>query len=100
MRSTSPHMVSCAGSLKDCCENHEVLEAVLAIMASCATVDTPSVDAVSEAVQKYCEVANYPDKDGIPNLAHRDAWSIKRCLTSLKRKWVRNETPKDCRGSI
>ena len=95
MRSTVPTMISCAGTLKDCSENYDVLHAVLSVMASYGTVDTPNVDSMQEAVQTYCKEANYPDAAGIASLAHRDSWSIKRCLTALKRKWVRHEIPKD-----
>ena len=96
MTSTSPGIVHCLGSLKDCSENHAVLMPVLQGLLAAVTLDTPSVDLLGAKCKTFLQLAAYPDMSAVSAIAHRDAWSLKRCLTTLKRKWSRQEVPKDC----
>ncbi|CAE7621699.1 unnamed protein product [Symbiodinium sp. CCMP2592] len=84
----------CLGSLKDCGANHEALKVILVLMVKSRTVETPAVDDLSEKVRAFFEEVNYPDKNSLAAVAHQDAWSAKRCLTTLKRKWIRHEDEK------
>ncbi|CAE7823281.1 unnamed protein product, partial [Symbiodinium microadriaticum] len=93
--STVPGQAGCLGNLKDCSANHEALKAILFLMTKSRTIETPTVDALSEKGKMFLEESNYPDKTSLVAVAHRDAWSAKRCLTTLKRKWIRHEMPKD-----
>ncbi|OLP96949.1 hypothetical protein AK812_SmicGene20767 [Symbiodinium microadriaticum] len=90
---------SCLGNLKDCAENHDALMCILKLMLESRTCDTPAVETMSEKCREFLEMANFPDKSAGATMvvAHRDAWSAKRCLTFLKRKWARNEVPKDAK---
>ena len=98
--STVEGQTSCRGNKKDCSVNYDALMCILELMLASRTVDTPGVDKLSEVCKDFLEMSNFPDKSAIPVVAHRDAWSAKRCLTFLKRKWARNETPKDRKGCI
>ncbi|CAE7840759.1 unnamed protein product [Symbiodinium sp. CCMP2592] len=95
MKSTVMGCLQCLGNLKDCSENHLVLRTVLDLMRCSRTIDSPSVDVIIPCCTTFFELSNYPDKDMIPAMAVRDAWGIKRSLTTLRRKWVRAEKPKD-----
>ncbi|CAE7683038.1 unnamed protein product [Symbiodinium sp. CCMP2592] len=95
MKSTVMGCLQCLGNLKDCSENHLVLRTVLDLMRCSRTIDSPSVDVIIPCCTTFFELSNYPDKDMIPAMAVRDAWGIKRSLTTLRRKWVRSEKPKD-----
>ena len=95
MLSTSVGSTSCLGNLKDCAENYEPLKATLGKMLISRTLDTPPIDNISVACREFLAMAHYPDSDGVPAIAHRDAWSLKRCLSTLRRKWSRQEVPKD-----
>ena len=96
MTATAAGMNHCLGSLKDCAENHAVLMPVLEGLLAAYTLDTPSVDLLGAKCKLFLQLAAYPDASAMSAVAHRDAWSLKRCLTTLKRKWSRQETPKDC----
>ena len=96
MTPTVPGLRHCLGSLKDCADNYAVLKPILQGMLASLTVDTPSVDLLGAKVKLFLQLSNYPDPAGINTVAHRDAWSIKRSLSTLKRKWSRQEMPKDC----
>ena len=100
MKSTVQGCLQCLGNLKDCSENYLVLKIVLDLMLCSCTIDSPSVDLVIPCCTTFLELANYPDKDMIAAMAVRDAWGIKRCLTTLRRKWVRHEVPKDSIAQI
>ncbi|CAE7676905.1 unnamed protein product [Symbiodinium sp. CCMP2592] len=93
--STVAGQTQCSGNLKDCSENFEALMCILKLMHECLTVETPPIDGLSDACKEFLEMANFPDKSALLCFAHRDAWSAKRCLTFLRRKWARNEIPKD-----
>ena len=93
---TVPGMTACLGSLKEAKENYHALKAVLQIMAAAGSVDTPGIEVLSGCCRNFLELGRYPIEADIPMVAHRDAWSLKRCLTFLRRKWARQEYPKDC----
>ena len=92
---TAVGLAGCLGSIKDCRENYDCLKCVLQIMAAAGSVDTPPVEILGVSTREFFELAHYPIENDIPAIGHRDAWSIKRNLTFLKRKWVRQEYPKD-----
>ena len=96
MVSTVAGMAGVLGNLKDCSENSECLMAILERMKASLTCDTPGVDILSVACRVALELCRYDDQEGLAAVAHRDAWGMKRCLSTLRRKWARNETPKDC----
>ena len=96
MASTVPGVNSCLGNLRDCSANYAVLLPVLNSMVAAITIETPGIDLLSEKCKVFLELSNYPCQGNILGVAHRDAWGIKRCLTTLKRKWTRLEVPKDC----
>ncbi|CAE7839925.1 HKR1 [Symbiodinium sp. CCMP2592] len=95
MIATSPGCMQCMGTLKDCSANYEPLRAVLRCMLKSKTIDSPSIDALLIECQGFLELCHYPEPERIPALALRDAWGIKRSLTTLRRKWARPEIPKD-----
>ena len=95
MVATAPNANSCFGSVKDCRENASALRAVLELMVAAGTMDTPQVTVLADSCQTFLQLAHYPVQEDIPPLAHRDAWSLKRCLTFLRRKWTRAEICKD-----
>ena len=82
--STVEGQTSCLGNKKDCSENYDALMCIMELMLASRTVDTPGVDKLSEVCKEFLEMSNFPDKSAIPVVAHRDAWSAKRCLTFLK----------------
>ena len=98
MLSTVAHTNSCMGNLRDCSANYYALLEVLNCMVLSCTIRTPKVDVLGVACTEFLQLARYPDASTLVAIAHRDAWGIKRCLSTLKRKWMRNEVPKDYDG--
>ena len=85
------------GNIKNAAENRDVLLPLVRCMAQMGRVDTPSIEVLSPLVIEFYSLAGYPDPAGLEAVAHQDAWGIKRCLTLLRRKWSRNEVPKELR---
>ncbi len=82
------------GTLANITANHTVLAAITGRMAQNGVIKTPPVDSLSALVFDFYVLANFPDTATAATLAHQDAWAIKRCLTTLRRKWQRHETPR------
>lgn len=83
------------GNIKNVAENRDVLLPLVRCMCSAGRVDTPSLELLTPLVIEFYSLAGYPDPSELEAVAHQDAWGIKRCLTLLRRKWSRSETPKD-----
>ena len=83
------------GNIKNVAENQNVLLPLVTCMSQWGRVDTPSIEVLTPLVIEFYSLAGYPDPTGLEAVAHQDAWGIKRCLTLLRRKWSRAETPKD-----
>ena len=84
------------GNIKNMAENSDVLKPIVLRMSAEGILDTPSVETLTAVVLEFYSLAGYPDPLGAHALAHQDAWGMKRCLTLLRRKWSRQEIPKDC----
>jgi len=82
------------GSLANITANHAVLASITGRMAMNGVIKTPPVDQLSALVFNFYVLANFPEMTTAATLAHQDAWAIKRCMTTLRRKWQRNETPR------
>ncbi|OLQ14679.1 hypothetical protein AK812_SmicGene1179 [Symbiodinium microadriaticum] len=91
MRATADGCVQCMGTLKDCAENNEVLKVIVGLMLESLTIDSNGIDMIVDQCTAFLELAHYPDKARLGAIAVRDAWGIKRCLTTLRRKWGRYE---------
>ena len=96
MVSSTVQTTCCLGNLKDCAANHAAIREVLNCMVVACTTRTPGIDLLSTACQSFLQLAHYPDETTLNAIGHRDAWGLKRCLSTLRRKWVRAERPKDC----
>ena len=97
MVSTVKEVPQVLGNTKNVAENSDVLMPLIKRMAAAGILETPSVETLSPMVLEFYALAGYPDPAGAPALAHQDAWGIKRCLTLVRRKWSRQEMPKDSR---
>ena len=96
--STTPGCKQVLGNVKNLAANYEVLKPVLQCMAKSGVVDTPSVDVMGPLVLELFGNAGYPNPGAAEDMAHQEAWAIKRCLTLARRKWSRPggpEIPKD-----
>lgn len=100
MRATADGCVQCMGTLKDCAENNEVLKVIVGLMLESLTIDSNGIDMIVDQCTAFLELAHYPDKARLGAIAVRDAWGIKRCLTTLRRKWGRYEAPKDSKSVV
>ena len=95
MVSTLRDVPQVLGNIKNVAENHEVLLPLVKRMSAAGALDTPAVETLAGFVLEFYSLAGYPDPVRAHALAHQDAWGIKRCLTLLRRKWSRQEMPKD-----
>lgn len=83
------------GNLASAKANVAVLSAITGRMAAHGILKAAPVDVYSNMVLDFYVAANYPKMSLAPSLAHQDAWGIKRCLSFLRRKWMRNEVCRD-----
>ena len=95
MVSTVKDVSQVLGNIKNVAENYDVLFPLVQRMSACGRVDTPAVDDITPLVVEFYSETGFPDTANLEALAHQDAWGIKRCLTLVRRKWSRAETPKD-----
>lgn len=98
MLSTTPEISQVLGNVKNLAANNEVLKPVLACMVKCGVVKTPSVEVLAPLVLDLFGNAGYPNTAAAEDMAHQEAWGIKRCLNFARRKWSRPggpEIPKD-----
>ena len=86
------------GNVKNIAENYEVLKPIVETMTNVGNIETPGIDTLSPLLLEFYGLASYPSPEEAAGLAHQDAWGVKRCLTLLRRKWARQEIPKDCNG--
>ena len=100
MVSTTQGISQVLGNIKNVSENHEILRPLVLEMSKNGVVETPPVEKLSQLVVEFYSLAGYPDPGNIEALAHQDAWGIKRCLSLVRRKWSRAETPKDFKSAI
>lgn len=100
MVSTVKDVSQVLGNIKNVAENFEVLLPLVECMSKCGRVDSPSVDDITPLVVEFYSEAGFPDTANLEALAHQDSWGIKRCLTLLRRKWSRGESPKDCSSAL
>ncbi|CAE7808331.1 unnamed protein product [Symbiodinium microadriaticum] len=99
MVSTVKDVSQVLGNIKNVAENYDVLFPLVQRMSACGRVDTPAVDDITPLVVEFYSETGFPDTANLEALAHQDAWGIKRCLTLVRRKWSRAETPKDRRAA-
>ena len=83
------------GTLANVAANASVLAPITGRMAQNGVIKAPSVEVLTALVFDFYVAANFPKLEIAPSLAHQDAWAIKRCLTTLRRKWQRRESPRE-----
>ena len=83
------------GNIKNVAENSDVLRPIVETMTSAGNLETPSIEVLSPLILEFYGLASHPSPEQAAALAHQDAWGVKRCLTLLRRKWSRQEMPKD-----
>mgnify|MGYP007004417846 FL=1 len=84
-------------SLQNLTYNFGCLKPVTKFMAEHGLTKIHSVDALGALFWKCYRLAG---RDGTPanrHLAHQDAWAAKRLLGLIRRKWQREEFPRDTR---
>ncbi|CAJ1397021.1 unnamed protein product [Effrenium voratum] len=85
----------CVGSMACVKLNHEVLKPITSAMAESACLQTPGLELLFHEVLAFHVSAGYPDEKQMAAVAHADAWGLKRMLNFLRRKWYKEETPRD-----
>jgi hypothetical protein len=87
-------------SLQNLTFNFGCLKPVTKFMAEHGLTKIHSVDALGALFWKCYRLAG---RDGTPanrHLAHQDAWAAKRLLGVIRRKWQREEFPRDTRLNL
>ena len=83
------------GTLANIAANASVLAPITGRMAQNGVIKTPPVEVLTSLVFDFYVNCNFPKLEAAPSLAHQDAWAIKRCMTTLRRKWQRREFPRE-----
>lgn len=75
--------------------NAELLTHYVARMEAVGCLKTPSIEALSVETLRFHQLAHNPhNAEQVELVAHTDAWSLRRMLTFLRRKWQRQERPR------
>lgn len=93
MLSTTPGIPQVLGNVKNLAANYDILKPILECMVKCGVVSTPSLETLSPLILELFGNAGYPNPAGAEDMAHQEAWGIKRCLNLARRKWSRPGGP-------
>ncbi len=85
------------GNLECCRLNIEALSTMLKMMADNACIFVPRVTLLQAVCLEFHSHAGFPNADTLATTAFADGWGFKRMLNFLKRKWRRNERPRESR---
>ena len=86
------------GNIVCCKMNNEVLKIVLKLMGDNGCIFVAKVYLLQAAALEFHSNSGYPEAASLGVVAHSDGWGLKRMLSFLKRKWMRNQTPRVSRS--
>ncbi|CAE7304557.1 unnamed protein product [Symbiodinium necroappetens] len=83
------------GNLECCKVNSDILATILKIMGDVGCIFVPRVFLLQGACLEFHCNAGYPEALSLGGAAYSDGWGLKRMLGFLKRKWMRDQKPRD-----
>ena len=80
----------------ECCQlNAEVLSTVLRLMGDNACIFVPPMPLLSAVTLEFHSHSGFPCADSLASTAYSDSKGLKRMLSLLRRKWRREEYPRE-----
>ena len=83
------------GSLECCGLNHDLLRPVVKLMGDRGCIFTPPVHLLQAAALEFHSACGFPDADALRLVGYDDGWGLKKMLTFLRRKWSKDENPRE-----